>query len=128
MRDLVSRATLALLLALAGALCACSSSIDNGLEEVPPVAISESERIPLSASGAVGSEGLTLTDADSGAEVSIPGGTEFTLDASDSDDIEAVIPESIVVILRPISQFLATQNGDLLTTDGLNLPNLKKVG
>ncbi|MDQ3023810.1 MAG: PKD domain-containing protein, partial [bacterium] len=107
-------------------LAGCSTSF-NPLPEAPDVQIVESERTALTA-GALPAAGITLSDGVSGAAVSIPGGTVITLDASSADDIPAVIPDSIVVSLRPISQFLANQNGDFLDNDGLNIDNIHKVG
>jgi PKD repeat protein len=127
MRQFAVRAAIGIGLACSLALGACSTSLDNGLDGIPQVQITESARVALTA-GAIGSTGLTLTDEASGAAVDIPAGAVISLDASDTDNIAAVVPDSLVVVLRPISQFLANQNGDLLTIDGLNLPNLTKVG
>jgi PKD repeat protein len=110
------------------ALSACTSSLDNGLDGIPQVHITESAAAALGTGGTVGASGITVTDASSGASVTIPAGAALSLDASESDDLPAVIPASIIVALRPISQYLAAQDGDLLTLDGLNLPNLTKVG
>src|SRR5687767_12572392 len=114
MKHLVFRGAIALFVTSLAVLAACTSSPDNGLEGLPPVKISESERIPLTA-GAIGTTGLTLTDADSGAEVSIPGGTVITLDASAADDVAAVVPQTIVGLIRPTSASAAQQPRPLLT-------------
>jgi PKD repeat protein len=126
MRGIVIRGAIGIVLAGLAVLSACTSSMDNGLDAIPQVHITESARTALTA-GAVGTA-ITVTDDSSGASVTIPAGTVFSLDASSSDDVPAVVPDSIVVVLRPISQFLAAQDGDLLTADGLNLPDLQKVG
>jgi PKD repeat protein len=94
----------------------CSTAF-NPLPDAPDVRIVESARVALTA-GALPATGIQLTDGTTGAAVSIPGGTVITLDASAADDIAAVRPTTLVVSIRPISQFLANQNGDFLNGEG----------